>query len=361
MEMVRAIHASQFAYGRAPERTVTGDVDARHFSTSPMRAFLLALALVSSASAQDGALHLREAVAGPKTPKTKGMTLAEDANGLPVWLGATLLTLGPGDVETVSVSNDAFTGMPVIDLALGPEAGEAFAQITASRMEEAVAIMLGDRVLMAPVIQSPIVGGRISLQGVTRDEAEVIVASIRESTGAVDPVQRMRERVDLSSPEGAAVAYVHAIDMADWRTAATILHPDALRALRAGGAEQTVEIAGDRARLVGDPSVSVSIPDVLGRAPSVARYADLPDVDAAALWFAVMSETGASFGGWGAGLEPVGTVNDGGRVHVVLRQSDRTVEGEGFTHTAVVTVRRLGSGLEPSWRALFRTNGTGAY
>ena len=326
-----------------------------------MRTFLLALVLATSVSAQDGVLHLREATLGQQARKTKGMTPAENASGTPVWLGETLLTLGPGDVETVGVSNDAFTGMPFVEIALGPEAAEAFAQITGSRVGEAIAIMLGDRVLMAPVIQSPVTGGRISLDGVTPAEAEAVVASVRASTGAADPIQRMREAVDLSSPEGAAVAYIHAIDTADWRTAATVLHPDALRAVRQSATEETIEIADGRARLVGDPSVSVPVQDVLGRAPGVARYADLSDVDAVALWFAVMSQTGGSFGGWGAGLEPVGTVNDGDRVHVVLRQSDRTVEGEGFTHTAVVTVRRLGSGLEPSWRALFRTNGTGAY
>lgn len=328
-----------------------------------MRTLALSLLLAAGASAQDGSLTFREAVTPSvmQTDKTTGMTRTQDASGMPVWVGKVLLALGPGDAETVGVDEDPLTGSPYVTLVLAEAPAEAFARITEGRVGKAIAVMLDGNVLMAPVIQSRITGGRVSIEGVSRDEAEALAASIRKSTGAVDPVERMRDEVDLSSPEGAAVAYVTALDAADWRTVATVLHPDSLRDVRESAAEETVELRGDRAHLVGDPSRSVSLAEVLGTVPRVARYADLSDADAVAVWFAVMHEAGARYGGRGSSLVPVGTVRDGDRVHVVLREPESPFETEGFTDPAIVTVRRSGEGLEPSWRALFRINGVGGY
>jgi hypothetical protein len=92
------------------------------------------------------------------------------------------------DVADASVTLDPMTGRPTVSLGFSPEAGQRFAQITGAAIGRLLAIVLDDRIESAPLIQSPIAGGRavITLGASSthdavelRRQAEGLVAALR--------------------------------------------------------------------------------------------------------------------------------------------------------------------------------------
>jgi preprotein translocase subunit SecD len=84
------------------------------------------------------------------------------------------------DRAATAVGSQPVDGGSTIEIALLPEAARAFEEWTASHIGQNIAIALDGKVLIAPMIQDAIPGGRVTIQsgsgGFDRDEARRIVA-----------------------------------------------------------------------------------------------------------------------------------------------------------------------------------------
>ena len=185
---------------------------------------LIALGLASVASssalAQDADLSMREAVVLSAWGELRGRqdtTGMERAtlDGQTVYLGDVLIPLGLGSVAEVGVNPDPLTGEPRVSIELAAAAADAFSDVTAARIDQALAIVLDGRVLTAPTILARIPNGRVEISGVSMEEGRELAAAIRRATGArslEDRLQRdrlaFRDSVDTSTPEGATRAFL---------------------------------------------------------------------------------------------------------------------------------------------------------
>ena len=99
-----------------------------------------------------------------------------------------------GDVVTDAGPDfDPLTNAPLVSLSMNAEGGTRWAQLTGANVDKPVSIVLDDLVYTSPVIRGPITGGRTSIEGVTRIEAEDIVTVLK--SGALPaPVQIVEER-----------------------------------------------------------------------------------------------------------------------------------------------------------------------
>ncbi|HIG74591.1 MAG TPA: protein translocase subunit SecD [Bacteroidetes bacterium] len=99
-----------------------------------------------------------------------------------------------GDVVTDDGPDFApFTNAPLVSLSMNTDGATRWAQLTGANIGRPVAIVLDGLVYTWPVIQSAITGGRTSIEGVTRTEAEDIVTVLK--SGALPaPVQIVEER-----------------------------------------------------------------------------------------------------------------------------------------------------------------------
>ncbi len=204
-------------------------------------------------------------------------------DGQNIWIGPLLLRFQEGDVEFADAEVDPYGGL-LIQLVLSEEAGGKFVELTEEQIGNYVALVVGERVLTAPNIQERIPDGRVVIIGLTVEEAQTFASEIRSATGAVRRVDHLRNVQDLSSPYGAAVALVTALQKEEWATVADVLHPDALGELRVNY-EGNFVISGDSARTTTDSGnvAAVLIADVLGRRPIASRMEDLTDHDAVGL------------------------------------------------------------------------------
>ncbi|MEL6614665.1 MAG: hypothetical protein AAFQ43_02950 [Bacteroidota bacterium] len=325
-----------------------------------MRRLALALlTLASGAAAQDGVIEFREAVP-PDFPRadTTGMAAMTQPGGGTVYVGDLLLELASGDVESVGIDFDPFTNAPLVSLAFAPEASEAFAQITGARVGKFMAIMLDGRVLSAPRINGRISEGRVSIEGVSMEEAETLAESIRQAVGGVTPREFFRRTLDVSTPEATADALNEALKLGDALVLARLLHPEALSELREEIGSASIRLVGDRAELVtGDfDGVSVPLAEVLEPVAVGTSFADLSDVEAAALVFALHGAAGQPLPLW-SGLintERLGTVAVGERVYVVF--GSRLFETGGFTMARTVAVERIEEDGASRWVVLLPTD-----
>lgn len=93
-------------------------------------------------------------------------------------LGATTLTLdGQGfilrpesllsgvDIESATAQFDTYFGVPIVNLVLTRDGGRRLAQVTTQNVGRALAIVVNGRLIMAPVIRDPILGGRVQISG----------------------------------------------------------------------------------------------------------------------------------------------------------------------------------------------------
>ncbi|MEL6614664.1 MAG: hypothetical protein AAFQ43_02945 [Bacteroidota bacterium] len=326
-----------------------------------MRRLALALlTLASAAAAQEGTIELRDAVVHDVVLRadTTGMVAMTQPDGWTVYVGDLLLELGSGDVEAVGIDFDPFTNVPLVSLALAPEASEAFARISGARIGKAMAIVFDGQVLSTPRIQSRIEGGRISIEGVSLNEAEVLAESIRQAVGGASPREFFRQTLDTSTPEATVDALGKALQLGDALVVARLLHPRAVKELREGMGSTSIRLVGDRAELlVGEfDGESVPLADVIGPVPPGTRFTDLSDVDAVALVFALSGATGLPIPLWSGltGTETLGAIAVENRVYVV--RGDPVFEAGGFTSAMTVAVERIEEDGASRWVVLLPTD-----
>ncbi len=84
--------------------------------------------------------------------------------------------LGEGAISKAAGVLD-YDGRPALTLQLSAEAGEVFGEMTSSGIGERIAIVVDDRILTAPTVQSPIYGGSVQISGdFTQAEVAQLVA-----------------------------------------------------------------------------------------------------------------------------------------------------------------------------------------
>jgi hypothetical protein len=86
---------------------------------------------------------------------------------------------------------------PSIDIALAPDAAEAWGRYTAKAIGKRVAAILDDEVLIAPTIQAPITGGRMQLAGLESvKDAEQLAERLKATTAPISaPVTFSEQRL----------------------------------------------------------------------------------------------------------------------------------------------------------------------
>ena len=72
--------------------------------------------------------------------------------------------LGPGDVTSASVQS-AVNAAPSLNLQLGEEAAGKLEKITAENIGKKLMVVFDNKILIAPTIQAPIQGGRLTIYG----------------------------------------------------------------------------------------------------------------------------------------------------------------------------------------------------
>lgn len=142
-----------------------------------MRALLLAALLGLSAcssqppepSAHSLAIYPARLEAG------EGLHAMTDAHsGAELWLEEQPI-LTQGDIELAEVFTDPL-GAPIVVLTLTPSAQALLASVTASRLGQPLAIVIDQRLRLAPVIREPIGDGRVALAGFdSLEEANALV------------------------------------------------------------------------------------------------------------------------------------------------------------------------------------------
>lgn len=87
-------------------------------------------------------------------------------------------TFKKGDIVSAEVG--AENGRTVISISLSPDAAKRFATLTEKHVGKPMQLVIGDRILMTPRIQTPITGGRVQITGpFSRAEAEAMIAKLR--------------------------------------------------------------------------------------------------------------------------------------------------------------------------------------
>lgn len=321
-----------------------------------MRTLVLFLLCLASGAMAQGTIEFREAQIDDFILRadTTGRVAMDGPDGQTVYVGDLWLELGEGDVESVGITPDPFTGTPLVSLAFAPEASEAFARITGAQVGKTMAIVLDGRLLSAPRINGRITGGRVSIEGVTMEEAETLAESIRETVGGVTPREFFRRTLDIATPEAVVETLSDALRLGDWQVVARLLHPEPVRELRAQAGAASIRLIGEHAEIIaGDfDGVRVPLAEVLGSVPPGMAFADLSDVDAVALLLALSDAAGQPLPLWSglAGTKTIGTVEAGERVYVVRAQPP--FEGSGLTTSETVVVERIVSPDGPRWVVL---------
>jgi RNA polymerase sigma factor (sigma-70 family) len=88
-------------------------------------------------------------------------------------------------VSSATVTRNAASGAPEINVEFSQEGAELFATVTRENINKRVAIVLDGHLYSAPVIRSEISGGKAQITGVfTEEEARALAAKINEAAGA---------------------------------------------------------------------------------------------------------------------------------------------------------------------------------
>ena len=69
-------------------------------------------------------------------------------------------------------------GGPAVELSLQPRAAAWVSKITRNRVGEEMQVVYRDRVVISPVIHSPIESGQVMITGLTMDEAKAVVEAL---------------------------------------------------------------------------------------------------------------------------------------------------------------------------------------
>jgi preprotein translocase subunit SecD len=85
-------------------------------------------------------------------------------------------------VSSATVTRNASSGAPEINIEFSPEGNELFAAVTKENINKRLAIVLDGRLYAAPVIRSEISGGKTQITGsFSEDEAAELAAKINEA------------------------------------------------------------------------------------------------------------------------------------------------------------------------------------
>ena len=334
---------------------------------------LVSVASSMGASAQEARLVMRAAVtqyqAGDfRGRDTTGMVRAE-LDGYIVYLGDVLLPLGEGSLLVAGVDEDPLTNRPKVSLELAGAEAERFAEITAERIGQAIAIVLDGRVLSAPTVQGRIPNGRVEITGDTWDEASELAAALRDATGArsLEDARRERQRafrteIDLTAPEGAAEAFVRAVGLEDWLTMGELFHPDSQRLLRDAAEQMLVVHADSVSRVqVSEDGYAMgaeqhtgrvyAVSDLLETDPSGQGMDALSDAQATTLLFALAREMRPEVPDFVV-VGIVGGTDD--MAYAVVDAGEKDSFGfDGMSQAKVLSYQRLGT----SWRLLYSATG----
>lgn len=95
-------------------------------------------------------------------------------------------------VSQATVRKEQATGQPVIDIRLAPQSQAAFAAFTERHVGQRIALSAEGRVLLTPVIQEPILGGRLTIssgagaQGLSPREMNGIAARLGSGAATIE-------------------------------------------------------------------------------------------------------------------------------------------------------------------------------
>jgi preprotein translocase subunit SecD len=87
------------------------------------------------------------------------------------------------EVKEATAGFDQRTREPIVSIRLTPASGEAFARFTAANVGRKTEVRIDGKVIMAPVIREPILGGSLQISG--RDLGDVHALAKRLSGGNV--------------------------------------------------------------------------------------------------------------------------------------------------------------------------------
>jgi preprotein translocase subunit SecD len=78
---------------------------------------------------------------------------------------------------------DVRTGEPIVIFQMSPASARAFAELTTKNVGRKAAISVDGRVVSAPIIRAPILGGKVEIAGnLTVEEAKRIAAGLTAGT-----------------------------------------------------------------------------------------------------------------------------------------------------------------------------------
>lgn len=75
-------------------------------------------------------------------------------------------------------------GPPALALTLDPASATVFAELTTRHVDHKVAILIGDRVVSAPVVREPIKGGRLHITTANPADAKALLAVLQPAKAA---------------------------------------------------------------------------------------------------------------------------------------------------------------------------------
>jgi SecD/SecF fusion protein len=88
-------------------------------------------------------------------------------------------------VETAKIGLDPFTAAPIVEAVLTTEGRKAFAKLTLAHIGDVIELRVDGELLTAPVVQSPILDGKLVISGsMTATEARSLAARLSDQ-GAV--------------------------------------------------------------------------------------------------------------------------------------------------------------------------------
>ena len=321
------------------------------------------LALLAAPLHAQAGLRLHAAVTAGDTTGLRPAPLAT-ASGGTVYVGDAVLDIPLAAIATVGLEDDP-DGTAAVTVWLDAATSSALASVTEAATGRELAVLHAGRVLAAPRVESAVPNGLVMLSGLDPAEAARVAAALRDDAPALRPAsipppaprvaswgRSPRATPVASKPEtteraetadAAALAFADAVARRQWGTAADLLDPEAHAAIRADALGLLHRDGGLVRVRDGNQEGSVQIADVLGQVPN-APLDRLDARDLTALYFAGLDALGV----WGvpdASRAVAGRVDDGDRVHVVLRGES----APGMSKLSLVTVRRDRAG---GWRVL---------
>ena len=95
-------------------------------------------------------------------------------------------------VETAAMASDSLD-LPAVRIVLTPEAGKTVAKLTLQHIGDVIELRVDGEVVMAPVVQSPILEGVVMISGsMTQAEARALAKRLADRTARITltPVER---------------------------------------------------------------------------------------------------------------------------------------------------------------------------